>query len=586
MYTYDGAGRLLSSQQNAQSPGSTQTRSVAYDGLGRKTSETSAETGTTSLTYDSPDSSCTGSSAGDLVESKDNAGNVTCYAYDLQHRLLSSSVSGTYATTTPSSYFVYDSATMGTTSMRNVKGALAEAYTKLGGVKKTDEFFSYVPQSSGTMAGGVQIQMWQSTPNSGGYFSTQETYYPNGALGSRTSVLGAASYGYPTISYGLDGEGRPTTATDTTNSLNLITGTSYNVAGLPTSVTFGNSSSGAADVDTFQYDANTNRPISIANTVNASSGPWLMNTGLTWWPNGSLQQMTITDSGDTTKNQTCNYSADDLGRLAIANCGCSTWAQSYSYDAFGNINKSLISGGTGTTYSAAYSSGSNHVSGGPSYDANGNQLSSTGLSSISWNAYGQAVSVSAIANEPYTGTYDAAGRLVEITLPSGGTQQFVYSPSGAKIAVVNNGTLIKGTVSLPGGDTAIYNFGGLSYLRHTDWLGSSRLATTWNHGVYSKESYAPFGETYNEGGTPDRSFTGQDQDVVTGSQGTGIYEFMFRKYDPAAGRWLSPDPLGWGSASLDSPQSLNRYAYVMNYPLNSLDSKGLGACISINGNCS
>ena len=97
------------------------------------------------------------------------------------------------------------------------------------------------------------------------------------------------------------------------------------------------------------------------------------------------------------------------------------------------------------------------MSGGPSYDANGNQLSSTGLSSISWNAYGQAVSVSAIANEPYTGTYDAAGRLVEITLPSGGTQQFVYSPSGAKIAVVNNGTLIKGTVSLPGRGTAIYN---------------------------------------------------------------------------------------------------------------------------------
>jgi RHS repeat-associated protein len=227
------------------------------------------------------------------------------------------------------------------------------------------------------------------------------------------------------------------------------------------------------------------------------------------------------------------------------------------------------------------------VSGGPSYDANGNQLSSTGLSSISWNAYGQAVSVSAIANEPYTGTYDAAGRLVEITLPSGGTQQFVYSPSGAKIAVVQQaqpgGPLVKGTVSLPGGDTAIYNFSGLSYLRHTDWLGSSRLATTWNHGVYSKESYAPFGETYNEGGTPDRSFTGQDQDVVTGSQGTGIYEFMFRKYDPAAGRWLSPDPLGWGSASLDKPQSLNRYTYAMNSPLSNVDPSGLDACAYSNG---
>jgi RHS repeat-associated protein len=159
----------------------------------------------------------------------------------------------------------------------------------------------------------------------------------------------------------------------------------------------------------------------------------------------------------------------------------------------------------------------------------------------------------------------------------------VYSPSGAKIAVVQQaqpgGPLVKGTVSLPGGDTAIYNFSGLSYLRHTDWLGSSRLATTWNHGVYSKESYAPFGETYNEqantSGGPDRSFTGQDQDVVTGSQGTGIYEFMFRKYDPAAGRWLSPDPMGWGSASLENPQSLNRYAYVMNSPLSNVDPNGL-----------
>jgi len=125
----------------------------------------------------------------------------------------------------------------------------------------------------------------------------------------------------------------------------------------------------------------------------------------------------------------------------------------------------------------------------------------------------------------------------------------------------------------------------LSYLRHTDWLGSSRLATTWNHGVYSKESYAPFGETYNEqantSGGPDRSFTGQDQDVVTGSQGTGIYEFMFRKYDPAAGRWLSPDPMGWGSASLENPQSLNRYAYVMNSPLSNVDPNGLD-CVYFN----
>jgi hypothetical protein len=35
-------------------------------------------------------------------------------------------------------------------------------------------------------------------------------------------------------------------------------------------------------------------------------------------------------------------------------------------------------------------------------------------------------------------------------------------------------------------------------------------------------AYAPFGETYNEyaaSGTPDRSFTGQEQDTVTGNAG-------------------------------------------------------------------
>ena len=101
------------------------------------------------------------------------------------------------------------------------------------------------------------------------------------------------------------------------------------------------------------------------------------------------------------------------------------------------------------------------------------------------------------------------------------------------------------------------------------------MATTWAHAVYSKEAYAPFGETYNEAGTPDRSFTGQDQDVVTGSAGTGTYDFLFRKYDPAAGRWLSPDPSGWGAVDQTTPQSLNRYAYVQNNPMSMIDPEGL-----------
>ena len=166
---------------------------------------------------------------------------------------------------------------------------------------------------------------------------------------------------------------------------------------------------------------------------------------------------------------------------------------------------------------------------------------------------------------------------------SGGCKEFLFSPSGSILAVVQNGALLKGTLPLPGGDTAIYNASGLNYLRHTDYLNSSRLATTWGHAVYSKVAYAPFGETYNEAGTPDRSFTGQDQDVVAGSAGSGVYDFLFRKYDPSAGRWLSPDPSGWGAVSLSAPQSLNRYAYVQNNPMQAVDPTGLD-CLYLNSN--
>ena len=251
-------------------------------------------------------------------------------------------------------------------------------------------------------------------------------------------------------------------------------------------------------------------------------------------------------------------------------------SQTFSYDAFGNINK-----GGSPTYSASYAYQTNQVSSGispsPTYDANGNQknLTATG-ESISWNALNQPISMNGV-----TATYDAMGRMVE-TGSGSSYQQFVFRPSGVLLAIYNAGTstLVKGTVPLPGGDTAIYNASGLSYLRHTDWLGSSRLATTWAHAVYSKEAYAPFGETYNEAGTADRSFTGQDQDVVTGSGGTGAYDFLYRKQDPSAGRWLSPDPSGWSATDPTNPQSLNRYAYALNNPVALVDPAGLDTICS------
>jgi RHS repeat-associated protein len=594
-YTYDG-GRLTQTQQNAQTGSSgVQTRTVAYDDLGRKTSEIipewSAGTGSagTSLYYYDSVSGCT-ASMGDLIKTVDPMGNITCITYDLLHRPTSSQViSGTYASVTPATVAVYDAATYSGTAMQNVKGQVAEASTctTLPCTSKiTDIYFSASPVTTGNMAGGVLSQMWESTPHSGNYFLTQDTFFPNGAVGAIAASLGGSSMGIPNLTFNVDGEGRPYSATDTTHSLNLVTASAYNAASSPTSITYGNASTGSAnDVDSFTYDSNTYRPTNLTYAINPTpaSSDYTVTTGLTWNPNWSLQQMAYTDGSPSPLTQTCTYSADDLSRIASTSCGTSTWGQTFSYDPFGNIKKTVPSGYGGTAYAAAYSTVTNQVSSGvtsptPAYDANGNQLFST-PASLTWNALNQPITVNTT-----TATYDALGRMAE-KFVGGVYTQFVYRPSGGKLAVYRSG-LAQGLIPLPGGSTAVYNSTGLNYIRHKDWLGSSRLATKWDHTVYSKEAYAPFGETYNEAGTADRSFTGQDQNVATGSGGSGEYDFLFRRYDPSAGRWLSPDPSGWRAVNQAAPQSLNRYAYVLNNPMSLTDPTGLDCIWQDNGQIS
>lgn len=143
---------------------------------------------------------------------------------------------------------------------------------------------------------------------------------------------------------------------------------------------------------------------------------------------------------------------------------------------------------------------------------------------------------------------------------------------------MNGSTLTKAFVSLPGGVQAVYNSSGLQYFRHPDWLGSSRLSTTTSRTKYYDVAYAPFGEPYSGSGTQDLSFTGQNQDTessqVPGGAG-GLYDFLYREHSPVQGRWLSPDPAGLAAANPSDPQTWNRYAYVGNRPLNSVDSLGL-----------
>jgi RHS repeat-associated protein len=210
------------------------------------------------------------------------------------------------------------------------------------------------------------------------------------------------------------------------------------------------------------------------------------------------------------------------------------------------------------------------------YDANGN-LGNDSVHSYTWGAQGSAVAITT-GTSTVNLTYDALGRMVEQARGSSYTQ-ILYGPGGDKLALMNGlTTLVNAFVPLPGGATAVYGSGGtLAYYRHSDWLGSSRLASTPSRGLYYSGAYAPFGESYAESGTTGHSFTGQNEDTAG-----GLDDFMFREFSASQqGRWISPDPAGMAAVDPTNPQSWNRYAYAGNNPLVFTDPLGLVPCTGV-----
>lgn len=556
-YTYDPLGNLTGLTQNAQLSGSTQSRSFVYDWLSRMTSETVPEIGVTGnrtayYFYDS-DATC-GTYKGDLVKRVDAAGNTICAAYDLLHRRTTVTYpSGVYSSVTPQKHFVFDAATVNGQAMTNPVAHLAEAYTCFSpcSTKVTDIGFSYSVR-------GEIADLYESTPNSSGYYHVSALYWENGLPKQFGSLAGL-----PTISYGPDGEGRVNTVSASSGQ-NPVSSTLYNVASLPTTINLG---SGSGDSDSYSWDANTNRMTQYKFTVNGSS----FTANLGWNANGTVQTQNIVDGFNAADTQNCSYSYDDIVRITSANCG-SAASQTFSFDPFGNINKA----GSPYSFQPTYSVSTNHMSligtFTPIYDSNGD-VTNDSFHTYTWDAEGRPITIDAGLSGAVSLTYDALGRMVEQNR-SGNYTQIVYSPTGQKLALMNGQNLQKAMVSLPGKAFAVYNSSGLLYYAHPDMLGSIRLATTPARTMYFDTAYAPFGETYSSTGTLDPAYTGQMNDTAHRQDTAGgLYDFPAREYS-TQGRWPSPDPLGVSATCLKDPQSENRYSYVRNNPISYIDPQG------------
>jgi type VI secretion system secreted protein VgrG len=107
---------------------------------------------------------------------------------------------------------------------------------------------------------------------------------------------------------------------------------------------------------------------------------------------------------------------------------------------------------------------------------------------------------------------------------------------------------------------------GTIYYYHADGLGSIVNLTDQCGRVVQSYDYDSFGNMQRRGGEVKQpyGYTGREWDKEL-----GLYYYRARYYDPAAGRFIGKDPIGFAGGDV------NLYRYVQNNPVNWIDPLGL-----------
>jgi RHS repeat-associated protein len=272
---------------------------------------------------------------------------------------------------------------------------------------------------------------------------------------------------------------------------------------------------------------------------------------------------------------TTSYLYDDYNRLT--NATSSAYTRFYSHDAWGNITDfsgvthNYATNGSGAPATNRIISdgwGNNY-----SYDAAGN-MTQAGSASYSYDGAGRLKEVGSGGQNVYG--YDGDGMRVKKVENGGEPMFYVWSSVLGQVAmeVKSSQTVHRAYVYHNGRMTAFWHNNGSFYWSHTDHLGNMKKLTDSSGTMIYRGEYDPFGQLlldwYASGssGVNNRKFTGYERDV------TGLDNARARMFTSSRGRFTQPDAKGLKSARLNMPQTLNRYAYANNDPVNNIDTTG------------
>jgi RHS repeat-associated protein len=268
------------------------------------------------------------------------------------------------------------------------------------------------------------------------------------------------------------------------------------------------------------------------------------------------------------------YAYDALGRLTSATRDGSL-AESYAYDAQGNRTSWRAPvRGIDATVSATFDAEDRiEASDGATYawSADGGLASKTtsaGVTAYSWTGLGELDEVSLPGGRTVSYRYDAHGNRVARLCDGAVTERYEWAGPSRPLAVYGaDGSLLARFLYADARTPyAADTPGGRRYLSY-DQAGSLAAVTDATGTVLRRVERDSFGNTLTDtapGVVPWLGFAGGMPDAET-----GLVHFGARDYDPALGRWVSKDPIGFAGGDADL------FAYCGGDPVGAVDPSGL-----------